>query len=53
MKNYRVIWVRDSAGTSGVLFPGPLSHEEAITCIRKTTPHKWRRIMVEEIRGAE
>ena len=47
---YRVLWVRDDRKTSGVLFPGPLTHKEAMTVISKTTPYNWRRLMLEEIR---
>ncbi len=48
---YRVVWIRDDKGTRGVLFPGPLTHREAMTVVRKTTKYPWRRLMIEEIHG--
>lgn len=46
---YRIIWIRDSKKTQGILFPGPLTHEEACICLSKVTPWKERRDMLEEI----
>ena len=52
---YRVLWVRcdphtgEATGARGVLFPGPLTHSQACTCIRKCTPNKGTRYQFEEI----
>lgn len=51
LRVYRVIWVRERGEkvlSRGVMFPGPLTHEEACTCIRKTTVYAWRRLVIEE-----
>lgn len=50
-RKYRVIWKRADNGTTGVLFPGPLSHREAVTCKSKVTPQPWRQDMLEEIKS--
>jgi hypothetical protein len=49
-RQYRVIWVRDDRGTSGVLVPGPFTHAEAVTVLSKVTKYPWRRTLLEEIR---
>ena len=46
---YRILWIRDDKKTRGVLFPGPLTHKEACTCLSKTTRYPWRREQLEEI----
>lgn len=58
---YRVDWIlHDRAAfrrrykvepreTGGVLFPGPLTHEQARTCMRKTTAYDWRRLVLVEV----
>lgn len=53
---YRVLWVRERGQGNkavevarGVLFPGPLTHAQAMTVIRKTTAYAWRRLIIEEI----
>lgn len=46
---YRVIWVRDDVGTRGVHCPGPFSHEQACTVLRKLVPSAKRRDLIEEI----
>jgi hypothetical protein len=48
-KMYRVVAVRDDKKWRGVLFPGPLTHKEAETVMKKTTKYPWRRLVLEEI----
>lgn len=45
-RRYRVIWIRERDGREvarGVLFPGPLTHEQACTVVRKTTSYPLAR----------
>lgn len=44
---FRIIWKR--AQSSGVLFPGPLTHEEACSCLRSLTRYPWRMELLEEL----
>ena len=46
---YQIIWIRDDKRTRGVACPGPLTHAEACTCLRKTTAHRLVRLMLEEM----
>jgi hypothetical protein len=53
---YRVIWIRERGEgdaaveiSRGVLFPGPLTHEEACTCMRKAMRYPGRRLVAEVI----
>lgn len=48
-RTYRVIWKRDDNGTRGVHCPGPFTHDEACTVLRKLSPQPWRRDLLEEI----
>lgn len=48
-RRYRVIWVRDDKGTSGVIAPGPFTHKEAVTVLSKVTKRPWRRDLLQEI----
>jgi hypothetical protein len=41
-KQHRILWVRPDKKTSGVLFPGPLGHKEALACLRSLTRYPWR-----------
>ena len=54
---YRVIWIRERGEgdaavelSRGVLFPGPLTHDEACTCMRKVMSYPGRRLVAEVIR---
>lgn len=52
MTEYRIVWIRERDGREikrGVLFPGPLTHGEACACVRKTTQHPWRRLLIEAL----
>jgi hypothetical protein len=49
-RRYRVIWRRPDTGTSGILFPGPLTHHEARKVLASVTKYPWREEMVEEIK---
>lgn len=51
---YRVIWIRERGEgeaaveiARGVLFPGPLTHAEACTCMRKVRPYPGRRLVAD------
>ncbi len=46
---YRIVWIHEYNGTRGILFDGPLTHEEACTCLFKVTKHPWRRVQIERI----
>jgi len=35
---YRVVWIRDDKKQRGVLFPGPLTHKEALTVVPVAPP---------------
>ena len=59
-RRYRVVWVTDvekfrrrygvnPTNTSGVHCPGPFTHEQACTVLRKMWPQPERRDLVEEI----
>ena len=56
---YRVLWLScnprtgEATGRRGVLFPGPLTHSQACTCVRKTTAHVGTRLVLEEIADDE
>lgn len=54
---YRVIWIRERGEgdaavelARGVLFPGPLTHAEACTCMRKAMSYPGRRLVADVIR---
>jgi len=48
-RQYRVVAVHNFSKCKTVLFPGPLTHDEACRLLASVTKYEWRKEMVEEI----
>jgi len=46
---YRLIWKDLRTQAAGILFPGPLTRQEALALIAKSTPHGATVLMMQEI----